>query len=116
MFVLILNVEAVPFCNTQILMSLSQQVLLKNVVVLSGKCSNCKTHYFADHENYPQVEGPRRQVYLNNAKYLKLGKCLYVNRSFSNAVVNGSYSFHASVSAYAIILDQQLWKTRVTQN
>ena len=73
----------------------------KDVVVLSGKCSNCKTHYFADHENYPQVGGHRRRVYLNNAKYLKLGKSLYVDRLFSNAVVNGTYSFHASVAAYA---------------
>ena len=75
--------------------------IFKDVAVLSGKCSNCKTHYFADHENYPQVAGPRRRVYLNNAKYLKLGKSLYVDRCFSNAVVNGTYSFHASVSAYA---------------
>ena len=69
-------------------------------VVLSGKCSNCKTHFF-DHENYPQIGGSRKQVYLNNAKYLKLGKSLYVDRLFSNAVVNGTYSFHALVAAYA---------------
>ena len=53
--------------------------LIKSSVFLSGKCSNCKTHYFADHENYPQVGGHWWQVYLNNAKYLKLGKSLYVN-------------------------------------
>jgi hypothetical protein len=75
--------------------------IFKNVSILSGKCSSCKTHYFADHENYPQVAGPRRRVYLNNAKYLKVGKFLHVDRLFSNAVVNGTYSFHASVSAYA---------------
>ena len=26
--------------------------IFRNVVLLSGKCSNCKTHYFPDHENY----------------------------------------------------------------
>jgi len=75
--------------------------IFKDVAILSGKCSNCKTHYFADHENYPEVGGSRRWVYLNNAKYLKVGKSLYVDWIFSNAVVNGTYSFHASVSAYA---------------
>ena len=75
--------------------------IFKDVVVLSGKCSNCKTHYFSDHENYPQIGGSRKQVYLNIAKYLKLGKSLYVDRLFSNAVVNGTYSFHALVAAYA---------------
>ena len=75
--------------------------IFKNVVVLSGKCSNCKTHYFPDHENYPQVVGPRKRVYLNNAKYLKIGQSLYVDRVFSNAVINGTYSFHASTAAYA---------------
>jgi len=75
--------------------------IFKDVVILSGKCSSCQTHYFADHENYPQVTGPRRWVYLNNAKYLKVGKSLHVDQLFSNAVVNGTYSFHASVSAYA---------------
>ena len=85
----------------QRVMNIKSSEIFKDVVVLSGKCSNCKTHYFADHENYPQVGGHRRRVYLNNAKYLKLGKSLYVDRLFSNAVVNGTYSFHASVAAYA---------------
>jgi hypothetical protein len=31
---------------------------------------------------------------------LKVGKFLHVDRLFSNAVVHGTYSFHASVSAY----------------
>ena len=35
--------------------------IFKDVVVLSGKCSTCKTHYFPDHGNYPQAGGPRRQ-------------------------------------------------------
>ena len=40
------------------------------------------------------------RVYLNSAKYLKVGKSLWVDRVFSHAVVNGMYSFHASTSAY----------------
>ena len=75
--------------------------IFTGVIILSGQCSNCKTHYFADHENYPQVEGPRKRVHLNNAKYLKIGQSLYVDRIFSKAVINGTYSFHASAAAYA---------------
>jgi hypothetical protein len=44
----------------------------KDVAILSGKFFNCKTHYFADHENYPQVGGSQGLVYLNNARYLKV--------------------------------------------
>ena len=40
------------------------------------------------------------RVYLNSAKYLKVGQTLWVDRVFANAVVNGMYSFHASASAY----------------
>ena len=58
---------------------LATTTLIKSSVILSGKCSNCKTHYFAGHKNYPQVGGHWRQVCLNNAKYLKLGKSLDVN-------------------------------------
>ena len=75
--------------------------IFTGVIILSGQCSNCKTHYFADHENYPQVEGPRKRVHLNNAKYLKIGQSLYVDWIFSKAVINGTYSFHASAAAYA---------------
>ena len=55
--------------------------IFKDVAILSGKCSHCKTHYFADHENYPQDGGPRRRVYLNNAKYLKDRKSTRLNSS-----------------------------------
>ena len=79
------------------------------MVILSGKCCKHKTHYFADHKNYPQVGVPWRWVYLN-AKYLKVGKSLYVDRLFSNAVVNGTYSFHASVAAYAEFLTNSYGK------
>ena len=88
MLVLIKNVEDVLFCNNLIAKELATTTLgkgseiFKDVAILSGKCSHCKTHYFADHENYPQDGGPWRRVYLNNAKYLKLGKSLYVDRCF----------------------------------
>ena len=75
--------------------------VFRGVVVLSGKCSECKTHYFPDHENYLEARGLRKRVYLNNAKYLKAGQNLHVDRICSNAVVNGTYSFHASTAAYA---------------
>ena len=41
------------------------------------------------------------KLYLNSAKYLKVGQSLYVDHSFSKAVLNGVYHFHASTSAFA---------------
>jgi hypothetical protein len=34
--------------------------IFRGVVVLSGKCSECKTHYFSDHENYLEARGSRK--------------------------------------------------------
>ena len=40
-------------------------------------------------------------MYLNSAKYLKVGQSVWVDRVFSSAVVNSIYSFHASAAAYS---------------
>ena len=40
-------------------------------------------------------------MYLNSAKYLKLGTELWVDRLFAKSIINAMYSFHASASAYA---------------
>jgi hypothetical protein len=78
--------------------------IYNNVPVLTGECFQCGTLYSADHERVSEVisqeEIRYRKVYLNSAKYLKIGQSLWVDRIFSNAVVNGMYSFHASASAY----------------
>ena len=72
----------------------------KKVQVLSGKCSHCDAIYYADHEGNDQTSGRKNKIYLNSAKYIKVGRSIWVDRSFSNAVVNGMYSFHASAAAY----------------
>ncbi|KAF8809449.1 hypothetical protein BYT27DRAFT_7222381 [Phlegmacium glaucopus] len=72
----------------------------KNVAVLSGKCPKCKTVYYADHEALNKGTDNAQRVYLNSAKYLKVGQSVWVDRFFSNAVVNAIYSFHASAAAY----------------
>jgi len=74
--------------------------IYKNVSVLSAYCLKCKTSYFVDHETH----GPpndRLKTYLNDAVYLKVGQSTYIDHVFSNAVVNGIFSFHASTAAYA---------------
>jgi len=74
--------------------------IFKNVSVLSAYCPKCNTVYFVDHESYgPQNE--RKRTYLNNACYFKVGQNTYVDRVFSKAVLNGTYSFHASTAAYS---------------
>jgi hypothetical protein len=76
--------------------------IYENVQVLTGYCPSCQTTYHADHERVlpVQEEDKHTRVYLNSAKYLKVGQSLWVDRVFSNAVVNGMYSFHASASAF----------------
>jgi hypothetical protein len=76
-------------------------VIYKNVPVLSGHCHRCKTLYYADHERTPSGQsGQHDKVYLNSAKYLKLGQSLWADRSFTSAVLSGVYHFHASAAAY----------------
>ena len=70
--------------------------------VLAGKCAQCDTMYYADHERAPiEGRGKFSKVYLNSARYLKVGQNTWVDRSFSHAVVSGVYHFHASVASYA---------------
>jgi hypothetical protein len=46
-------------------------------------------------------EREREILYLNSAKYLKVGQSLWVDQSFSGTVINATYSFHASSAAFA---------------
>ena len=76
----------------------------QGVPVLVGKCPKCETLYAADHERFQDtstIQNNLKRVYLNSAKYLKVGKSLWVDRLFSTSVINAMYNFHASASAYA---------------
>jgi len=74
---------------------------IKNAYVLTGKCQQCKTLYVANHKSFFLPNSQQRQeVYLNNTSYLKIGQSLWVNQVFSKAVINATYSFHASASAF----------------
>ncbi|KAG6824604.1 hypothetical protein H0H92_006366, partial [Tricholoma furcatifolium] len=83
--------------------------IIENALVLSGKCKLCGTIYYADHESYMESNTDTTddnsknaiKVYLNTAKYLQLGRNIWADRAFTNAVVNGIYHFHASTSAFS---------------
>lgn len=78
--------------------------LYYNVPVLTGKCRECATSYSADHERFHDTSTilPEwKRVYLNSAKYIKIGSSLWVDRLFSTSVINAMYNFHASASAFA---------------
>ena len=80
--------------------------------VLTGKCTECNTTYYADHE-CPPMQGNQSQhsrVYLNCAQYLKVGQNLWVDRYFSNTVLSGIYHFHASAAAYVEFWNDAVWK------
>ena len=84
--------------------------IYENVQVLTGYCPSCQTTYHADHERVLQDDNRHIRVYLNSAKYLKVGQSLWVDRIFSNAVVNGMYSFHASASAFTEFWNNSSWR------
>ena len=71
-----------------------------DVPVLSGKCIQCGTIYYADHEHFKDSHGLWTTCYLNSARYLKVGQSLWVDRGLSHAILSGMYNFHASASAY----------------
>lgn len=82
----------------------------ENVQVLTGHCPNCDTRYLSDHERALSDNNKWTRVYLNSAKYLKVGQNIWVDRVFSGAVVNGMYSFHASAAAYTDYWNNSFWK------
>ena len=88
------------------------------VHVLSGKCTKCDTKYYADHESskYPGVVAERRRFYLNSAKYLEVGQSLWVDQSFSGAVINATYSFHISSAAFAEFWNDSFWSIQETSS
>jgi hypothetical protein len=95
------------------------------VPVLTGKCPLCDTRYAADRERFLDSNDniTWKWLYTNNARYLKVGQNLWVDRSFSKAVMNGMFSFHASSEAYTQfwnnsfgststdITSRQVWQT-----
>ena len=84
--------------------------IYNDVYVLCGHCSDCGTRYYADHESsWHDSKRLRMRFYLNNARYLKVGQSIWVDRTFSGAVLNGIYSFHASSSAFAEFWNNSFW-------
>jgi CxC5 like cysteine cluster associated with KDZ transposases len=95
--------------------------IYKEVYVLSGKCPLCKTIYYADHETSAPIDKNSgddngTKFYLNNAKYLKVGQSVWVDRVFSGGVVNGIYHFHGSSSAFAEFWNDTFWSSQKTQS
>jgi CxC5 like cysteine cluster associated with KDZ transposases/CxC6 like cysteine cluster associated with KDZ transposases len=84
------------------------------VHVLSGKCPTCETKYYADHESSQNngVQNGSTRFYLNSAKYLIVGQSIWVDCVFSGAVINATYSFHASPAAFAEFWNDSFWSTQ----
>jgi CxC5 like cysteine cluster associated with KDZ transposases len=79
--------------------------IFKDVSVLTGQCKNCHTLYSAHLQSYkndPQdkINHDRTEIISNSARYLQIGRNMWADRSFSNAVVKSMYSFHASANTY----------------
>jgi CxC5 like cysteine cluster associated with KDZ transposases/CxC6 like cysteine cluster associated with KDZ transposases len=67
--------------------------------VIGGRCGHCKTGYHADYSNFMNGPEHMRQL-VNDAKYLKVGQSLWVDREFSAGVFNSVYSLHALSQSY----------------
>jgi len=116
-------------CNPRSLLQASKPrdiprvTLIKNftihadVPVLTGKCSVFQTLYYVDHEQTPVPEEANQwnKVYLNSAKYFKVGQNPWVDWLFSNGVLSRMYSFHASAAALTEFWNTTFWKTQDIQ-
>ena len=72
---------------------IKDSTIYENVHVLTGRCPKCKTIYLVDREQVVEADNKYTRVYLNSAKFLKVGQSIWVDQIFSNAVVNAMYSF-----------------------
>lgn len=70
--------------------------------VLHGHCDHCKTSYYADHTRFliPGQQEWQRSI-LSSPRFVKLGQSTWADRTFTSSVLNATYSFHASTSAFA---------------
>jgi CxC5 like cysteine cluster associated with KDZ transposases len=103
-------VQSTRECDIPRIALIKEHTVHQNVPVLTGKYPRCKTLYAADHEHFQDISTVQNNlmpVYLNSAKYLKIGKSLWVDCLFSTSVINAMYGFHASASAYA-----EYWNNR----
>ncbi|KAF8878976.1 hypothetical protein CPB84DRAFT_1817459 [Gymnopilus junonius] len=84
-------------CDIPLVTLIKGHTTYQDVPVLTGKCKKY-------HEHFEDTSGPLVQpkcVYLNSAKFLKIGQSLWVDCLFSTSAVNAMYNFHASASAFA---------------
>ena len=60
---------------------IKNSVIYDNVFVFTGECPTCKTKYSADHERAAEVgeSSQYNRVYLNSARYLKIGQSVWVD-------------------------------------
>ena len=74
----------------------------EQVPVLCGHCPECSRLYYADHEKVKiQNTNKSNKIYLNSAKYIKIGRTLWADRLFTTGVLSGFYNFHTSAATYA---------------
>src|SRR6202050_1754086 len=95
--------------------------IYEEVLVLNGKCPLCKTIYYADHETSAPIDKNSgddngTEFYLNNAKYLKVGQSVWVDRVFSGGVIHGIYHFYGSSLAFAKFWNDTFWSSQKTQS
>jgi hypothetical protein len=96
---------------------IKDNILVEQVPVLVGECPECHTRYHADHESFSLSEQGEQssKVYLNSARYLKVGSNVWVDRIFANAALNSMYHFHASTNAYTEYWNNTYGMTQGTQ-
>jgi len=92
--------QVTAFCDIPKVTLIKRTTIYNKVNVLTGKCNWCNARYHADNKDIIQASEKRSKLYLNSAKYLKIGQNIWVDWIFSNTVVNAMHSFHASAAAF----------------
>ncbi|KAF9000497.1 hypothetical protein BDQ17DRAFT_1391316 [Cyathus striatus] len=85
--------------------------------VVSGVCKICKTLYSAEHECAHDETQGYYKVHLNSAKYLKVGQNLWVDRAFSQSVLNAYTEYwNNSFGNGKEISCRQVWQTFIHES
>lgn len=78
---------------------LKGSLIFKQVPVLTGECKNCHSIYSGDHHTFLD-NNTKREKFYNTAKYIQVGSNLWVDKIFSESLLNAMYSFHASANTF----------------
>lgn len=88
--------------------------VIAGATVVAGKCERCKSIYYPDHDSYSDVNDATKRLkfFRPNCNFLKIGRNLWADRQFAQALTNGLYSF-SSITSYAAYWTKSYWPSNI---